>query len=170
MLESIFFPHIVALKIHIWHTKDSFLENIRKQSTLADVIALILSCSTLRNKFQLGNTAITSEIELFTSEYPYLSLLKILTLVLCVLYISKSIKMQQQKKKKHRNLSPISMDIYMLRLEKEGIQIWKLFCCSGKSLSQLALCSRCPVTSQEYPQQTKFSSTTLLGTKRMQGF
>lgn len=91
---------------------------------MADVIALILSCSTLRNKFQLGNTAITSEIELFTSEYPYLSLLKILTLVLCVLYISKSIKMQQQqKKKKHRNLSPISMDIYMLRLEKEGIQI-----------------------------------------------
>lgn len=30
---------------------------------------------------------------------------------------------QQQQKKKHRNLSPISMDIYMLRLEKEGIQI-----------------------------------------------
>lgn len=80
---------------------------------MADLIALILSCSKLRNKFQLGNTAIISEIELFASEYPYLGLLKILMLVLCVLYISKSIKMQQ--KEIHRNLSSISMDIYELR-------------------------------------------------------
>lgn len=120
VLESIFFPHIVALKIHIWHTKDSFLENIRKQSTLADVIALILSCSTLRNKFQLGNTAITSEIELFTSEYPYLSLLKILTLVLCVLYISKSIKMQQQQKKKKAQKSKSYFNGYLYAQIRKG--------------------------------------------------
>lgn len=166
VLESIFSPHIAALKIRIWCTKDLFPENIRKKSTLADLIALILSCSKLRNKFQLGNTAIISAIELLTSEYPYLGLLKILMFVLCVL--SKSIKMQQ--KEIHRNLSPISMVIYMLRLEKWGIQIWKLFCCPGKSLSQLALCSECPVASQEYPQQIMFSSTTMLGMEWIQGF
>lgn len=41
---------------------------------------------------------------------------------MCVIYI-KINKNATTKKKKHRNLSPISMDIYMLRLEKEGIQI-----------------------------------------------
>lgn len=30
VLESIFSPHIAALKIHIWHTKDLFRENMRK--------------------------------------------------------------------------------------------------------------------------------------------
>lgn len=77
MLESIFFPQIAALKIRIWCTKDLFPENMRKQGSLVGLIALILSCSELRNKFQLGNTDILSEIKLFTSEYLYLGLVMI---------------------------------------------------------------------------------------------
>lgn len=43
---------------------------------------------------------------------------------MCVIYIKiNKNATTTTKKKKHRNLSPISMDIYMLRLEKEGIQI-----------------------------------------------
>lgn len=66
VLETIFFPHIAALTIHIWQTKDLFIQNTRKQSSLAGLIALILSCSELRNKFQLGNAVILSETKIFT--------------------------------------------------------------------------------------------------------
>lgn len=41
---------------------------------LIALIALILNCSELRNKFQLGNTVILSETELFISEQLYLGL------------------------------------------------------------------------------------------------
>jgi len=87
VLESIFFPHIAALKIHIWHTKDLFLENMMKQCSLVGLTALILSCSELRNKFQLGNTVILSEIKLYTSEYLYLCLAQIFVKVFAVLPI-----------------------------------------------------------------------------------
>lgn len=78
VLESgFFFAHITALKIHIWNTKDLFLENMRKWCSLVCLIALILSCSELKNKFKLGSTIVLSGIRLFTSEYLHLCLVTI---------------------------------------------------------------------------------------------
>lgn len=58
---------------------------MKQQCSLVDLIALILSCSELRNKFQLGNTVILSERELFISEYLYLGLVVIFVRVLLFL-------------------------------------------------------------------------------------